>query len=126
MMNNVENYYGVNVSENPELVKWMKDVDEFLDTVYHDRGRLNNNFKVFMDAHNKLGDRVEELENTVGSLRANNTLLGFGLLAISVSGLLLWWSQSETDEQVAQLSGEMETMREKIRTMADAFNFDAK
>lgn len=133
MNNETATYYGVKVSENPELAKWMKDVDEFLDTLYHDRNRHNSNydairqnFDVVRTAHNKLSTRIEELESATDSLRAGNVLTGIGLLALSISGLLMWWSMSETDEQVAQLTGEMETMREKIRDMADKFDFIAK
>jgi hypothetical protein len=134
MMNNeTATYYGVKVSENPELAKWMKDVDEFLDTLYHDRDRHNGNydaikqnFNVVRSAHNKLVDRIEALESATDSLHASCVLSGLGLLAISVSSLMLWWCLSDTDEQVAQLTGEMETMREKIRDMADKFDFIAK
>lgn len=133
MNNETATYYGVKVSENPELAKWMKDVDEFLDTLYHDRDRHNSNydaikqnFNVVRSAHNKLVDRIEALESAADSLRASNVLCGLGLLAISVSSLMMWWCLSDTDEQVAQLTGEMETMREKIRDMADKFDFIAK
>ena len=133
MNNETATYYGVKVSENPELAKWMKDVDEFLDTLYHDRDRHNSNyqaiqhnFNVVRSAHNKLVDRIEALESATDSLRASNVLCGLGLLAISVSSLMMWWCLSDTDEQVAQLTGEMETMREKIRDMADKFDFIAK
>ena len=127
MNNEMATYYGVKVSENPELAKWMKDVDEFLDTLYHDRSRHNSNyqaiqhnFDIVKSTHNNLVTRVEDLES------ATNVLCGLGLLAISVSSLMMWWCLSDTDEQVAQLTGEMETMREKIRTMADQFDFIAK
>lgn len=133
MNNETATYYGVKVSENPELAKWMKDVDEFLDTLYHDRDRHNSNydaikqnFNVVRSAHNKLVDRIEALESTTDSLRASTVLTGIGLLALSISGLMMWWSMSETDEKVAQLTGEMETMREKNRDMADKFDFIAK
>lgn len=134
MMNNeTATYYGVKVSENPELAKWMKDVDEFLDTLYHDRDRHNSNydaikhnFNIVKSTHNNLVTRVEDLESAADSLRASNVLCGLGLLAISVSSLMMWWCLSDTDEQIAQLTGEMETMREKIRDMADKFDFIAK
>lgn len=133
MNNETATYYGVKVSENPELAKWMKDVDEFLDTIYHDRNRHNSNyqaiqrnFDIVKSTHNNLVTRVEDLESTTDSLRASNVLCGLGLLAISVSSLMMWWCLSDTDEQIAQLTGEMETMREKIRDMADKFDFIAK
>ena len=133
MNNAIESYYGIKTAEHPDLVAWMRDVDEFLDTVYHDRSRHNSNyqaiqhnFDIVKSTHNNLVTRVEDLESTTDSLRASNVLCGLGLLAISVSSLMMWWYLSDTDEQVAQLTGEMETMREKIRTMADQFDFIAK
>lgn len=133
MNNAIESYYGIKTAEHPDLVAWMQDVDEFLDTVYHDRNRHNSNyqaiqhnFDIVKSTHNNLVTRVEDLESAADSLHASNVLCGLGLLAISVSSLMLWWCLSDTDEQVSQLTGEMETMREKIRDMADKFDFIAK
>lgn len=134
MKNNpIESYYGIKTAEHPDLVAWMQDVDEFLDTVYHDRKLHNSNyqaiqhnFDIVKSTHNNLVERVEDLESTTDSLRASTVLTGIGLLALSISGLMMWWSMSETDEKVSQLTGEMETMREKIRDMADKFDFIAK
>lgn len=134
MKNNpIESYYGIKTAEHPDLVAWMQDVDEFLDTIYHDRNRHNSNyqaiqhnFDIVKSTHNNLVERVEDLESTTDSLRASTVLTGVGLLALSISGLMMWWSMSETDEKVDQLTGEMETMREKIRDMADKFDFIAK
>lgn len=134
MKNNpIESYYGIKTADHPDLVAWMQDVDEFLDTLYHDRDRhrsnydaIKQNFNVVRSAHNNLATRVEDLEDATAILRASGVLSGLGLLALAVSSLMMWWCLADTDEQIAQLSGEMETMREKIRDMADKFDFIAK